>query len=98
MSAVEPSQAFHRLRPFRLRFGEGGGVTGAVVLGLRSAAYQSQIFRGAIQSISEGQMTAARSLGMTRWQAIKSIILPQAMRSMLRSAPLPSLPALMNTA
>lgn len=53
---------------------------GAVVLGLRGAAYQSQIFRGAIQSISEGQMTAARSLGMTRFQAIRSVILPQAMR------------------
>jgi polar amino acid transport system permease protein len=55
-------------------------VVGAVVLGLRGAAYQSQIFRGAIQSISEGQMTAARSLGMSRMQAIRSIILPQAMR------------------
>ncbi len=55
-------------------------VVGAVVLGLRGAAYQSQIFRGAIQSISEGQMTAARSLGMSRTQAIRSIILPQAMR------------------
>lgn len=53
---------------------------GATVLGLRGAAYQSQIFRGAIQSVSEGQMTAARSLGMSRFQAIRSIILPQAMR------------------
>jgi polar amino acid transport system permease protein len=50
-----------------------------VVLGMRGAAYQSQIFRGAILSISEGQMTAARSLGMTRWQAIRTVILPQAM-------------------
>lgn len=55
-------------------------VVGAVVLGLRGAAYQSQIFRGAIQSISEGQMTAARSLGMSRLQAIRCVILPQAMR------------------
>ena len=53
---------------------------GAIVLGLRGAAYQSQIFRGAIQSISEGQMIAARSLGMSRLQAIRYIILPQAMR------------------
>lgn len=53
---------------------------GAVVLGLRGAAYQSQIFRGAIQSISEGQMVAARSLGMSRFQAIRSVILPQAIR------------------
>lgn len=51
-----------------------------VVLGLRSAAYQSQIFRGAIQSIAEGQMLAARSLGMTKWQAIRSVILPQSLR------------------
>jgi polar amino acid transport system permease protein len=51
-----------------------------VVLGLRGAAYQSQIFRGAIQSISEGQMIAARSVGMSRFQAIRSIILPQAVR------------------
>lgn len=51
-----------------------------VVLGLRSAAYQSQIFRGAIESIADGQMLAARSLGMTRWQSIRTIILPQALR------------------
>ncbi|MBN2734499.1 MAG: amino acid ABC transporter permease [Methanomicrobiaceae archaeon] len=53
---------------------------GATVLGLRGAAYQSQIFRGAIQSISEGQMTAARSLGMSRLTAIRSVIIPQAVR------------------
>lgn len=51
-----------------------------VVLGLRSAAYQSQIFRGAIESIAEGQMLAARSLGMTKWQSIRTVILPQALR------------------
>jgi polar amino acid transport system permease protein len=50
------------------------------VLGLRSAAYQSQIFRGAIQSIHDGQMLAARSLGMTKAQAVAYVILPQALR------------------
>ena len=50
------------------------------VLGLRSAAYQSQTFRGAIQSISDGQMLAARSLGMTKAQAVRHVILPQALR------------------
>jgi len=55
-------------------------VVAATVLGLRSGAYQSQIFRGAIQSIGEGQMTAARSLGMSTPQAIRHIILPQALR------------------
>jgi len=51
-----------------------------LVLGLRSAAYQSQIFRGSIQSIGEGQMLAARSLGMRKSEAILNIILPQALR------------------
>lgn len=51
-----------------------------IALGLRSSAYQSQIFRGAIQSLGEGQMLAARSLGMSKAKAIANIILPQAMR------------------
>jgi len=51
-----------------------------IALALRSAAYQSQIFRGAIQSVSEGQMLAARALGMTKIQAIRNVILPQAFR------------------
>jgi polar amino acid transport system permease protein len=53
---------------------------GAAVLGLRSAAYQSQIFRGALLSIDQGQMYAARSLGMSRSVAIRCVILPQALR------------------
>ncbi|MDD2206329.1 MAG: amino acid ABC transporter permease [Aminobacterium sp.] len=54
--------------------------TAVVVLGLRSAAYQSQIFRGSILSLGEGQMLAARSLGMSKIQAVTWIILPQAIR------------------
>ncbi len=53
---------------------------GALALGFRSAAYQSQIFRGAIQSISAGQTLAARSIGMSKLQEICYIILPQALR------------------
>lgn len=49
-------------------------------IGVRSSAYQSQIFRGAIQSIKSGQLLAARSLGMTRLQAIRDITIPQALR------------------
>ena len=51
-----------------------------LVLGLISAAYQSQIFRGSIKSIGEGQMLAALSLGIKKYDAIFSIILPQALR------------------
>ncbi|MFP4048765.1 MAG: amino acid ABC transporter permease, partial [Desulfovermiculus sp.] len=51
-----------------------------IVLGLRSMAYQSQIFRGAIQSLPQGQLKASRALGMSDLQAIKSIIVPQSLR------------------
>jgi polar amino acid transport system permease protein len=49
-------------------------------LGLRSAAYQSQIFRGAIQSVGGGQMEAARSVGMSQYEAIRHVVVPQALR------------------
>jgi len=49
-------------------------------LGIHTSAYQSEIFRGAIQSISKGQMEAALALGMSKFQCITTIILPQAFR------------------
>jgi polar amino acid transport system permease protein len=55
--------------------------TAAVVgLGLRSTAYQAQIYRSAINSIPDGQMTAARSMGMSKIKSIRYIILPQVLR------------------
>ena len=51
-----------------------------IVLGLTSTAYQSQIFRGSINSLPQGQLKAARALGMNDASAIISIILPQALR------------------
>ena len=53
-------------------------------LGLRSAAYQTQIFRGSLQSVDEGQINAARALGMTKLEAIYHVVVPQALR---RSVP-----------
>jgi polar amino acid transport system permease protein len=51
-----------------------------IVLGLISSAYQSQILRGAILAVPQGQMKAARAIGMSDSRAIASIILPQALR------------------
>jgi len=51
-----------------------------IVLGLISSAYQSQILRGAILSLPEGQLKAARAIGMSDREAIVFIILPQALR------------------
>jgi polar amino acid transport system permease protein len=47
------------------------------------AAYMTEIYRAGIQSISKGQMEAARSLGMTYVQAMRYVILPQALRVIL---------------
>ena len=51
-----------------------------IALGLNSGAYQAEYFRSAIQAIGNDQMLAARAIGMTRLQAIRHIILPQALR------------------
>ncbi|MDL2266572.1 amino acid ABC transporter permease [Desulfovibrio sp. OttesenSCG-928-G15] len=51
-----------------------------IVLGLTSSAYQSQIFRGAINSLPAGQLKAAKALGMSNTASIIWIILPQALR------------------
>lgn len=58
-------------------------VCGVLGLGMYSAAYVSEIVRGAIQSVDRGQMEAARSLGMSYRQAMFKIILPQAFIRMI---------------
>ena len=63
-----------------LDIGLNAFLAATLALGLRSAAYQGQVFRGAIQSISEGQMEAARSVGLSKRQAIRHVIFPQAVR------------------
>jgi polar amino acid transport system permease protein len=55
----------------------------AIGLGCHSAAYFAEIFRAGIQSIELGQTHAARSLGMSHWQAMRRIILPQAVQRMI---------------
>ncbi len=54
-----------------------------LALTLGYAAFLSEVFRAGIESIERGQMEAARSLGMTYWQAMRYVILPQAIRRVL---------------
>jgi polar amino acid transport system permease protein len=54
-------------------------------LGLNSAAYQAEYFRGAVQSIESGQMMAARAVGLSRVKSIAYVILPQALRLVIPS-------------
>jgi len=54
-------------------------------LGINSAAYQAEYFRGAIQSVKREQLTAAYSIGMNQVQAIRHIVLPQMFRLVIPS-------------
>ena len=58
-------------------------VPGVIALSLNSGAYLSEIIRSGIQSIDGGQTEAARSLGMTPWQNMQYIVLPQAIKNIL---------------
>jgi His/Glu/Gln/Arg/opine family amino acid ABC transporter permease subunit len=51
-----------------------------LALGLYSAAYTSEIVRGGLNSVPDGQLEAARSLGLSRVQALRFVVLPQAWR------------------
>lgn len=62
---------------------QGWFISGIIALGLNSAAYNAEIFRAGIQSIDKGQMEAARSLGLSHAQAMRKVILPQAVRRMV---------------
>jgi polar amino acid transport system permease protein len=58
---------------------------GMAILGLTFCygAYMSEVYRAGIQSISKGQMEAARSLGMSYFEAMRYVIIPQAVRVIL---------------
>lgn len=58
-------------------------IAGITALSLNSAAYTAEIYRAGIKSIDKGQAEAAYSLGMTRWQAMRYVILPQAIKRMI---------------
>ena len=56
---------------------------GMVAVGLNSAAYMSEVIRSGIGAVPGGQMEAARCVGMSHWQAMQHVILPQAVRNIL---------------
>ena len=56
---------------------------GIVSLVLIYSAYVSEVYRAGIESIHPSQEAAARSLGLTRWQALRRVILPQAVRRVI---------------
>jgi polar amino acid transport system substrate-binding protein len=61
-----------------------GPVAAAIIgLGMNYAAYEAEVYRGAMLSIPRGQVEAAAALGFGSWQTLRYVLLPQAMRSAL---------------
>jgi polar amino acid transport system permease protein len=58
-------------------------VVGTLALGVFAAAYMGEIFRGGIESVDRGQVEAARSLGLSRAQALRHVVFPQAFKRMI---------------
>ena len=58
-------------------------IPGVVALAMNSGAYLCEIIRSGIQSIDGGQTEAARSLGLSSWQSMKLVVLPQAIKNVL---------------
>ena len=66
-----------------IRSSYGAFLAGFFAITLNAGAYMSEVFRAGIQSLDKGQTEAARSIGMTWWQTMRHIIMPQAFRRML---------------
>ena len=74
---------FYFALPILLPFEISPLAAAALGISLNSAAFSAEIYRGGIQSIERGQWEGARALGMTHAQAMRRIVLPQALRRML---------------
>lgn len=58
-------------------------VAGVIGLGLHFAVYNSELIQTAILAVDKGQMEAARTLGLSRGQALKKVVVPQAVRDVI---------------
>jgi polar amino acid transport system substrate-binding protein len=59
-------------------------MTAAILgLALNYGAYEAEVYRGALSSVPHGQTEAARALGLSRWQALRHVVFPQALRTAL---------------
>lgn len=60
-------------------------VAAIFIVSINTGAYMAEIIRGGIISIDKGQAEAAHSIGMTHWQTMVSVVLPQAIRNIMPS-------------
>ena len=74
---------FYYALPVLLHIQIPADVAAMTVLSLYTGVFYVEIFRGGIVSIERGQWDAARALGLSRWQVMRLVILPQAVRRMI---------------
>ncbi len=74
---------FYYALPVLLHIQIPADVAAMTVLSLYTGVFYAEIFRGGIVSIERGQWDAARALGLSRWQVMRLVILPQAIRRMI---------------
>ena len=60
-----------------------GTTTAIIAFGINSGAYMAELIRSGINAVDKGQMEAARSLGMSKSQAMRKVIFPQAIKNIL---------------
>ena len=58
-------------------------VAGVIGLGLHFAVYNSELIQSSILAVDKGQTEAARTIGLSRWQALRHVIVPQAVRAVI---------------
>ncbi|KPD12008.1 amino acid ABC transporter permease [Phaeobacter sp. 11ANDIMAR09] len=58
-------------------------VAGVIGLGLHFAVYNSELFQASILAVDKGQIEAARTLGLSRMQALRKVVVPQAVRDVI---------------
>lgn len=62
---------------------DNGILIGAITFGINSSAYVAEIVRAGFESVDDGQREAGRSLGLSTWQTMRKIIIPQAVKNSL---------------
>lgn len=56
-----------------------------LIVSVNTGAYLSEVVRGGINSINKGQFEACKALGMTHWQTMKNVVVPQAVKTIIPS-------------
>ncbi len=62
---------------------DSGIMIGAITFGLNSGAYVAEVARAGFEAVDDGQREAGRSLGLSTWETMRYIIIPQALRNCL---------------